>query len=288
MLIKRQFPVRCIPWPSNGLRRASINSFGFGGTNAHAIIDDAYHYCQIRNIKALCYTRPDPPSQSQLDDPRVATSFIHLTKCHCNRNAISTAVNGDKAILSNGNSMMALPYEKGSSCPSENGVSGLLVVDSSRDSQHQVMADDKFSPQLVVLSAADASGIYRLCDSYNTYFRDNSSLIAGESYIRDLTYTLSERRSRLHWRSFLIVDSVNDLLNVRTLLSEPIRCQLQPGLCLIFSGQGAQWPQMGQELCIYDSFWDSLRDCERQLHLIGSSWSLLGVYNPLLNMRLHG
>lgn len=31
-------------WPVDGLRRISVNSFGFGGSNAHAIIDDAAHY----------------------------------------------------------------------------------------------------------------------------------------------------------------------------------------------------------------------------------------------------
>ncbi|KAL4953777.1 hypothetical protein BDW69DRAFT_184162 [Aspergillus filifer] len=31
-----------VPWPQ-GLRRASVNSFGFGGANSHVILEDAYH-----------------------------------------------------------------------------------------------------------------------------------------------------------------------------------------------------------------------------------------------------
>lgn len=39
-----KIPTRNTPWPSPGLRRASVNSFGFGGANSHVILDDAYHY----------------------------------------------------------------------------------------------------------------------------------------------------------------------------------------------------------------------------------------------------
>nr|ALQ32787.1 putative polyketide synthase [Fusarium bulbicola] len=39
-----KFPTKPEAWPTKGLRRASINAFGYGGSNAHIIIDDAYHY----------------------------------------------------------------------------------------------------------------------------------------------------------------------------------------------------------------------------------------------------
>lgn len=43
-------PTDLIPWPTSGLRRVSINSFGYGGTNAHCILDDAYHYLKSRRL----------------------------------------------------------------------------------------------------------------------------------------------------------------------------------------------------------------------------------------------
>ena len=43
-------PKTTMRWPSHGQRRISVNSFGFGGANAHAIIDDAYHYLESRRL----------------------------------------------------------------------------------------------------------------------------------------------------------------------------------------------------------------------------------------------
>jgi len=46
-----QIPTELLPWPTDGVRRASVNSFGYGGTNAHCIIDDAYHYLGQRGLQ---------------------------------------------------------------------------------------------------------------------------------------------------------------------------------------------------------------------------------------------
>jgi acyl transferase domain-containing protein len=43
-------PLHTMKWPSFGRRRISVNSFGFGGANAHVILDDAYHYLRERGL----------------------------------------------------------------------------------------------------------------------------------------------------------------------------------------------------------------------------------------------
>ncbi|KAH7330434.1 reducing type I polyketide synthase [Rhexocercosporidium sp. MPI-PUGE-AT-0058] len=64
-----KFPLSCLPWPTQGPRRASVNSFGFGGTNAHAVIDDAYHYLHTRGLAGNHSTIESPPSQEMLAPP---------------------------------------------------------------------------------------------------------------------------------------------------------------------------------------------------------------------------
>ena len=48
-------------WPSKGLRRVSVNSFGASGTNAHVILDDAYHYLSKRGLTGNHCTLPETP-----------------------------------------------------------------------------------------------------------------------------------------------------------------------------------------------------------------------------------
>ena len=56
-----------MPWPTPGLRRASVNAFGYGGTNAHVVLDDAYHYLKLRNLKGNHNTTITPAGPSKGD-----------------------------------------------------------------------------------------------------------------------------------------------------------------------------------------------------------------------------
>ncbi|KAI3326206.1 polyketide synthase [Xylariaceae sp. AK1471] len=49
-----QFPTTALPWPKTetGLRRVSINSFGVSGTNAHVVMDDAFHFLKEHGYNA--------------------------------------------------------------------------------------------------------------------------------------------------------------------------------------------------------------------------------------------
>ncbi|KAI1099779.1 hypothetical protein F4804DRAFT_69463 [Jackrogersella minutella] len=45
-------PSECISWPPCEVRRASINSFGYGGTNSHIVIDDVFSYLKSKGLSA--------------------------------------------------------------------------------------------------------------------------------------------------------------------------------------------------------------------------------------------
>jgi acyl transferase domain-containing protein len=47
-------------WPTPGLRRVSVNSFGFGGSNSHIILDDALHFLEERGLTGNHCTVVDP------------------------------------------------------------------------------------------------------------------------------------------------------------------------------------------------------------------------------------
>ncbi|KAI6092718.1 PKS01 highly reducing polyketide synthase [Hypoxylon rubiginosum] len=69
-----KIPTELTRWPKDGLRRISINSFGYGGTNAHAIIDDAYHYMQKRGLNGIHFTNTLRPYTNGITKPYKLTN----------------------------------------------------------------------------------------------------------------------------------------------------------------------------------------------------------------------
>lgn len=75
-------PETTMPWPSRGRRRISVNSFGFGGANAHVIMDDAFHYLSERGLVGNHNTVVDEDDGSEsgisVTYPSTPTSSVDL------------------------------------------------------------------------------------------------------------------------------------------------------------------------------------------------------------------
>ncbi|KAI1288881.1 lovastatin nonaketide synthase [Xylaria venustula] len=177
------FPTRVIPWPRCQVRRACVNSFGFGGTNAIAILDDAYSYLKLHNIHSHHRTKP--------------------------------ALNGNELIHSNG-----------------------------RDKSPVVSTK---VPKLFVWSAPDENAVVRLADSYREY------LCKKVPEWDNIAHALVTRRSQYQWKTFAVADPCITLSSNDVVASKPVRTTIggRSRVAFVFTGQGAQYRQMGIQLCHY-------------------------------------
>lgn len=156
-----------ISWPEDAPRRASVNSFGYGGSNAHAIIE-----------------------QPNASDRRHAVNSYTF-----------------------------------------------------RDGDFSLEDDEAARPFILVLSANDAASLKANIKALTTHMI-NPRVTASLS---DLAYTLSERRTKLWHRAFIVarntvLDDKPDAWHAAK------KSPIAPTFGFIFTGQGAQWPQMGRDL----------------------------------------
>lgn len=132
------------------------------------------------------------------------------------------------------------------------------------------------SPQLIVLSSHDQDGISRLANAYKQH------AIANPFY--DLAFTLGTKRSQFNWRAAFVANSIESMQDALAKKLEVKRVTADPGLALVFTGQGAQWARMGMELVHYAVFRESIALADAYLKELGSGWSticklaFLGLY----------
>ena len=132
--------------------------------------------------------------------------------------------------------------------------------------------------RLFVLSSYDQDGVMRVRDSYKEYLttrtKRHQEVDDEAQFLKDLSFTLSSKRTRHAWRSFCLAKSRAELLDALSGLPPPVRAKTEPRLAFVFTGQGAQWPKMGMELMSYPVFQQSLLAADKYLNGLGCSWSL--------------
>ncbi|EDN96866.1 hypothetical protein SS1G_01792 [Sclerotinia sclerotiorum 1980 UF-70] len=241
------FPQECIPWPVDGLRRASINSFGLGGSNAHVVLDDAYNFMTMRGISGNHQTAGFRPAIDSIISPTLPGMLSpHIGQWD------------DIASIRESNPEGSVKWESGSS---------QIIIRPASNTD---------IPKLLIWSTSDEKGMEKMSRDFAEHFSDiRDETPKNSSYMADLAYTLAVRRSSLSWKSFSVSSSVLTLRNLKYTISKPVRCRKEQGLGFVFTGQGAQYAKMGHELMAYPVFHESLKVFESHLSNIGCKWSLL-------------
>ena len=196
-------------WPNPTKRIASVNSFGYGGSNAHVVLQDAESYLEER-------------------------SLTH----------VSSFADGDF---------------------------GNMFEDDEDDKD---LSNNTASarPNVFVISANDEASL----KSYYKALRRHLIHPSVKIKPSDLAYTLSERRSHLFHRGFVVADGI-DLKEDALIIGKQSSATPQVGF--IFTGQGAQWPQMGKGLIdVYSGARPLLASLDRALQSLPEPppWSIIG------------
>lgn len=210
------------PWSQSNLRRVSVNSFGFGGSNAHVILDDVNSYLasyKNRNLTAIDVVSGN--GKIHIDGP-YPTQANHINS-------------------------------------SDTGI------------------EQSNLPTVFILSSHYEEGVKKLSQSLASYLETKIGH-TRPGFLPNLSYTLSERRSKLQWRRSITASSADELRELlKTGPLNPIKSAPNKSLAFVFSGQGAQWPSMGRELLYFDCFWESLNSASAYLSSIGCAWVLIGT-----------
>ncbi|KAI9721406.1 MAG: Type I Iterative PKS [Chrysothrix sp. TS-e1954] len=195
----------CDTWQSSNTRRASISNFGFGGSNAHIILEE-YDSTSMRQASPESLSQP------------VTNGGFHS----------SSAIFGPSADARK----LLIPLSGWSEASLRSNIRTLWTFLETQDDKKDV------------------------------------------TWLNRLAHTLGHRRSHFPWRCAI---ATTDKVSLRERLDPAPyvqRASEAPRIGFVFTGQGAQWAQMGRELMHYPIFASRIEAADRHLTFLGADWSL--------------
>ncbi|KAJ5297689.1 Acyl transferase/acyl hydrolase/lysophospholipase [Penicillium antarcticum] len=125
-------------------------------------------------------------------------------------------------------------------------------------------------PQLLVYSANTAQSLKNMKTAYETYIQKNPERVS------DLAFTLSNKREHLPHRAYSVVNTFGAATT-----STSSNAGKPPNIVMVFTGQGAQWPEMGRfmiESSTYPVFNQSIEYLDEYLRTLALApkWTIKG------------
>lgn len=236
--------VPLFPEGSKGAQRVSINSFGYGGTNCHVILESLDQY--------------------------LSDHSGYLTNGPIN-GYVNEATNG---VVNGTNGHSATKHSERSDTHLTNGIEGVNGIHGSNGVGEEKTASAEGMPLIFPLSATSEAALDGMPAQIQKWL---SSLDTSASGLRDLSYTLTCRRSLFKWRKAFVASNVAELTAA---LGEgkisKTRSAPSAKVAFIFTGQGAQWAEMGVELIgSSQTFKSSIESSSQLLKSLGCEWNLV-------------
>lgn len=198
------------PWPQSHVhyRRASVNSFGFGGANAHLILDatDSYLGRQLTNFKRLSYTH-------QLNGADTPSLGSHSRS----DSGISTGSDALLKVTAGTKTAYLLAFSSHNEPTLERNIEALLDASESRVSLQDL------AYTLNKTKTAQASRAFAV--------------------VTDSAHALQESDEPPSISTDQVAEVKASLKFGNADEGSPSQ-----GAAFVFTGQGAQWPRMGMEL----------------------------------------
>lgn len=128
----------------------------------------------------------------------------------------------------------------------------------------------KPSPKLLIFSALDEKSLERNMTQYRSFYTSEAYLSTRK--VSPLAYTLSSRRTDMLWRNFSFTGDTPDKLS----MAKPVRMSAEAGATFVFTGQRAQYVNMGVELLQYPVYRDAVERVDGVYKKLGCTWSIFG------------